>query len=137
MADGFQAQVVEAERLAGGVLAGGALGGKEGVACGGVPVLGGVGVAGEALGMAGQVVREDRLDRLDGLAMDLAAAAVEQGALGDLLDEALGEIEARPEERTEMFEVFNKSPEESFGSIDKTRDSSRDYGILADSVAGD
>jgi len=48
-----------------------------------------------------------------------------------------GDIEARPEERTEMFEVFNKSPEESFGSIDKTRDSSRDYEVMADSVAGD
>jgi hypothetical protein len=36
-----------------------------------------------------------------------------------------------------MFEVFNKSPQESFGSIDKTRDSSRDYEVLADSVAGD
>jgi pSer/pThr/pTyr-binding forkhead associated (FHA) protein len=47
-----------------------------------------------------------------------------------------GEIEARPDERTEMFEVFSKGGvEESFGSIDKTRDSSREYGILADSVA--
>jgi len=49
-----------------------------------------------------------------------------------------GEIEARSNERTEMFDVFTKGqPQESFGSIDKTRDSNRDYEVLADSVVGE
>ncbi len=49
-----------------------------------------------------------------------------------------GEIEVRQDERTEMFDVFpgRRPVEESF-SIDKTRDSSRDYGILADSAVGE
>ncbi len=48
-----------------------------------------------------------------------------------------GEIEVRPDERTEMFDTFPKRSIEEPFAIDKTRDSSRDYGILADSVAGD
>ena len=48
-----------------------------------------------------------------------------------------GEVEARSDERTEMFEIRPmRSIEESFNT-DKTRDSSRDYGILADSAVGD
>jgi pSer/pThr/pTyr-binding forkhead associated (FHA) protein len=45
-----------------------------------------------------------------------------------------GEIEARPDERTEAFDTYpRESVEQPF---DKTRDSSRDYGIMADSAAG-
>ncbi|QDT53194.1 FHA domain protein [Caulifigura coniformis] len=48
-----------------------------------------------------------------------------------------GEIEARPEERTEMFDVFPKQSVEGPFGHDKTRDSSRDHEILADSRVGD
>ncbi|HVJ84137.1 MAG TPA: FHA domain-containing protein [Caulifigura sp.] len=48
-----------------------------------------------------------------------------------------GEIEARPDERTEMFDVVSRRPVEDEFNVDKTRDSSRDYGILADSSVGD
>ncbi len=48
-----------------------------------------------------------------------------------------GEIEVRPEERTEMFEVFPKQSVEEPFSIDKTLDHGRDHGILADSAVGE
>ena len=48
-----------------------------------------------------------------------------------------GEVEARSDERTEMFEVFPKRSLEEPFAPDKTRDSSRDHEILADSAVGE